>query len=208
MRTIEKLRAAFSTEQFSSIDATNILGIGTQNRLVRLVKNKEIERLKNGLYVFSPKNQNNPINKLVLANLLFGPSYVSLESAFEYYGLIPERVFNVTSVTAKRTKNFDTLIGSFIYRKIPKECFAYGIRYISSANGHFTIASKEKAILDKLYLDLPKSSSAFDYLRDSLRIEEEDLVKLDKALLNDLSTRYSSKKFEVEIKNLNNAINQ
>jgi len=202
MRSLDQLRSAIPTEQFSSIDASHIFGVGAQNRLGRLVESEDLERLRNGLYVFSLKNQKKSINKFVLANLMFGPSYISLESAFEYYGLIPERVFNVTSVTAKRTKCFDTPMGSFLYRKIPKESFCLGVKYVSSANGNFTIATKEKAIADKLYLDLPKSVSALDFLVGSLRFEEDDFAKLDKALLLSLSTQYSSNKLTTEIKNL------
>lgn len=137
MRSIELLRNNIPTELFSSIEAEHILGHGAQNRLCRLVESHELNRIKNGIYTFSQKNQKKSLNNYLLANTIYGPSYVSLESALEYYSMIPERVFNVTSITPKRTKNFNTPLGSFIYRKIPIESFSVGIKSNTSANGTF-----------------------------------------------------------------------
>jgi len=73
-----------------------------------LLKQGKIIRVKKGLYVFGSELAQQPFLKETLANLIYGPSYISLEYALAFYGLIPERVEEVTSVTNKRNKSFNT----------------------------------------------------------------------------------------------------
>ena len=72
-----------------------------------------IVRIKKGLYVFGESLRRKPYSRELLANLIYGPSYLSLEWALQYYGLIPERVEALTSVTTGRSRKFSTPAGLF-----------------------------------------------------------------------------------------------
>jgi len=81
-------------------------------------------RVKRDLYVVSPKVHNQEISLELVANHLYRPSYISLETALSYYGLIPERVYSVRSVCTKLYKNYETPLGNFEYIKVPENYFS------------------------------------------------------------------------------------
>lgn len=117
-------------------------------QLSRFEKRGLLKRIKRGFYCFDERQ----IDELVLANQLYQPSYVSLETALNFYGLIPDVSQMVTSVTLTTTKRVVTEFGSFSYTKIKPELF-FGFRKLeSSGRGvFFQIAEKEKALLDYFY---------------------------------------------------------
>src|SRR4030066_379589 len=90
-----------------------------RNRISDLLRQGIIIRIKKGLYVFGDKSRRDPYSKELLANLVYGPSYVSLDFALAYHGLIPERVEAQTSVTPIRSRRFATPVGLFISRQDP-----------------------------------------------------------------------------------------
>jgi len=143
-----------------------------------LLKKGKIIRVKKGLYVFGPELAREPYSKEVLANLIYGPSYISLEYALSFYGLIPERVEAVTSVTNKRKKLFNTPVGVFSYRYINPSFYSYGITLHEVDKYHsILIASKEKALSDMIYFS-DKMTDKFQmekYLFEDLRINVEEL---------------------------------
>ena len=102
----------------------------------------------------------------MVANKIYEPSYVSLESALAYYGVIPETVFGVTSVSSRKTKQYDSTWGIFSYRSV-KPQYMIGYQVIESGAGNkFKIACLEKALLDYLYLNSGIQSMAdFEELR-------------------------------------------
>jgi predicted transcriptional regulator of viral defense system len=88
----------------------------------------------------------------MLANKVYEPSYISLESALAYYGVIPESVLGVTSISSRKTKQYETGWGVFSYRSVQPQLMI-GYQVIENAPGKkFKIAILEKAILDYLYL--------------------------------------------------------
>ena len=89
-----------------------------RDRITKLLESEVIIRIKKGLYCFSEDFRKEPVSREYLANLIYGPSYVSLDYALSYYGLIPERVNIVTSVTTKRSCDFHTPLGVFSYRML------------------------------------------------------------------------------------------
>ena len=206
MRPIHELRQVISTEHFPSAALTGILEKKSpaaksmtqrtqQNMTIhRMIKAGEIVRVKRGLYVFGQAYQKQALSMFSLGNLVYGPSYVSLESALSFYGLIPEFVPVVTSAITKNTKKFKTTIGSFNYRKIPTEVFPIGVHAHEGQSGNFLIAIKEKALLDKIYLDGPRVDLA-RFTIESLRMEIEDLQALNRKSLLLIAERYSSKTF-------------
>lgn len=158
-----------------------------RNKIQRLIKNGEIIRIKKGLYIRG-NNHENYIDKKIIANLIYGPSYISLEYALSYWGLIPERVEEVTSINNKRNKSFKTPLGVFSYRYLPTNKFNIGVDLIQANQLYFFIATKEKALCDKLYFSskLPNQQELIIYLEDDLRIDMYELEELNKQLLLEL----------------------
>ena len=110
-----------------------------RNKIRNLCISGDLIQVKKGLYVASPLPGRPPaVSPLALAALIYGPSYVSLESALAHHGLIPERVDEITSVTCKRAKRFQTPLGRFTYRPVNESAFSYGVGLQSVEGGAST----------------------------------------------------------------------
>jgi predicted transcriptional regulator of viral defense system len=162
-------------------------------KINEMLKNGKIIRVKKGLYVFGTELAEQPYAKETLANLIYGPSYISLEYALAFYGFIPERVEAITSITNKRNKSFDTPVGYFSYRYINPDIYSYGVTLSEIDNYHsILIASSEKAIADILYFNtrFVDESELEKYLLDNLRIESESLSGLNLKNVSNLAKLY------------------
>src|ERR1700686_148867 len=114
----------------------------------------DIVRVKKGLYILGESLRRGAFCRELLANLIYGPSYVSLEYALHYHGLTPERVETVTSVTCGRARAFETPVGAFSYRMIPLEALRTGMDRVELDGGRsFLIAIPEKALADRIVSD-------------------------------------------------------
>lgn len=168
-----------------------------RNKIQALLKSKALIRVKKGIYVFGEKAKQEPYSKEVLANLIYGPSAISLEYALAYYGLIPERVEVVTSISNQRYKKFDTPVGFFEYYFLPSSKYHYGITQIEiTPSKHFLIAIKEKALADVLMLrtdTLETENDLFTYLIENLRIDESELKSLNYKTIAMLANIYKNK---------------
>lgn len=160
-------------------------------KLTRDVKAGKLIKIKRGLYETNP---NTPA--YYLANFIYGPSYISFDFALSYYGLIPERVETVTCATFNKNKKkvYDTPFGTLIYRDVPERVFPLYVNIIEENGYSFHLATKEKALSDKLYtlnpvknIEQMKMLLLFD-----LRIDEEELKKLDIDVIENLSEIYHS----------------
>src|SRR3989338_2198082 len=113
---------------FTDLDLINLIG-GSDDKRYGLVKracaSDGIVRIKKGLYCLSPKYQRRKINLYQLAQYIYGPSYVSMESALSYHGWIPEAVHTLTSACVKKSRDFMTPLGAFNFRRVPS-AFFYG----------------------------------------------------------------------------------
>lgn len=159
-----------------------------RSKLTRLLKSDALIRIKKGLYVLGNRFKLRPYCLELLANLIYGPSYVSLERALQIYGLIPEHVEVVTSVTSKVSKEFRTPIGNFLYAHCHPSNYSVGVTTMSfSDNDRALIATPEKALTDMLTIRRGKVTSIEQInqiLLEDLRIEEEDLLALDFKLIS------------------------
>jgi hypothetical protein len=149
-------------------------------------------RVRRGLYVVSDQIAGAGPSGCLLANHVYGPSYVSLETAMEFHGMIPEAVYSFESVTTGHPKEYSTPYGRFRYRRLPQRYFSLGIRMAATADGQsFLVASPEKALCDHFVttkgLQARSRSSLLSYLVDFMRIDEEALAGLDAALLHECS---------------------
>lgn len=146
--------------------------------------------------MFGSKASQKPASLEVLANLIYGPSAISLHYALNYYGLIPERVHTVTSITNKRNKQFTTPLGEFTYHYLSPEKYAIGIDLLETANKtHFLIATREKALCDLIALETQNicfhsEHDVEHFLFDDLRIDDIELLKLDKNQMIEIADVY------------------
>lgn len=133
-----------------------------KNALPRWQKKDYLNKIRNGLYHLTNRPIEGKDALSFVANKIYSPSYISLESALSYYGFIPEGVFTTTSISTLRTRKFTTPVGNFSYQTIKKELF-FGYRLLSYKNYHYKIATPAKAFFDFLYLNPQMKSEAEFY---------------------------------------------
>jgi predicted transcriptional regulator of viral defense system len=198
----ELLRLLYPAGYLTDANISDLVGesAGKFNKIRLLVKKGVLTKLRRGFYVVGRDYRKSPLNEFVISNHLYGPSYVSLESALSFYGLIPEAVYEITAINPKRAKEYKTPIGRFSFRKIPESVFSMSLES-QNRSGHFIIASAEKALVDKLYLDAPRDISP-SYLTDALRVDEIALADLDWKHIVELGPYYS-KSFGQALEELN-----
>jgi len=195
-----KLKKALKTSAFTHEEIAYLLKNEVSNinaKISYMVKQEVLIRLKKGLYTFSELYQDNSVDIISIANRLYTPSYVSFDYALSYYGLIPERVYEVTSATLHAKKIFETPLGRFSYRPIPMDVYALGVDWLyDDSNGGKFIATPEKALCDKIRGDRGvgrlKQEKMREYLLYDLRIEWEALMELDVALIDEIAKKYKS----------------
>lgn len=127
-----------------------IPGFNNMN-LIYWQKKKFLNKIRNGWYCFT-ETAINEEKKYAIANKIYQPSYISMETALSYYGFIPEAVFKIISVSTLKTNEFSTGLGVFLYHKIKPNLF-WGYHINNLAGSAYKIATPEKAILDFLYLN-------------------------------------------------------
>lgn len=143
-----------------------------------------LESVKRGFYIAGRNTTITRPERSLIANHLYGPSYVSMEAALMHYGLIPERVYTITSMTTKTSKSFRTPGGLYTYTYLPLPYYSFGLKTaVVNVNQQIIIATPEKALADKIAttpgIILRSMSSARDYLTEDLRIELSDLRNFD-----------------------------
>lgn len=169
-----------------------------RDKVTALFRQGVIVRVKKGLYIYGDDYRKRPFSRELLANLIYGPSYVSLDYALAYHGLIPERVSAVTSVTPKRGKRFETPVGMFVYRRAPQGSFYLGMDRVEQKDFSFLIATPERALADKLRDDrgggIRSRSEIKSYLFENLRLNQSLFLKMDVELFRQLSEALASRK--------------
>lgn len=122
-----------------------------KNNLGRWVKKGYIIKLRNGFYCF-PEYISMPQIALYIANQIYKPSYISLHTVLSFYGLIPESVSQITSVSGMKTNNYQNSFGNFTYHQVHPDYY-FGYEQKSMQDGRMIqMAYPEKAILDLFYL--------------------------------------------------------
>ncbi len=168
-----------------------------RNNFVRWVKKGLLLRLRQGYYTF-PEYKSKPDFSLFFANRIYRPSYISLHTALAFYGMIPEAIVQITSVTSLKTASFRNEFGEYEYKSIKKELmFGYDIKPL--ANGQsLQLARPEKALLDLLYL-YPFYNTEQEM--EDLRLDEYFLQdKLNLPLLEDYLLKFKSKALQKRVK--------
>jgi len=183
MKAILHIRQSIKQDVFDYTQLMDALKAYRKPRDVvsSLIRKGYIIRVRKGLYFFGPIWQKEPVSHEILANLIYGPSVISLEYALAWYGLIPERVDMFTSITTGRSRFFDTPAGQFSYVHISEKRFAFGITLQTGSSLNWMITEPLKALADKVWTDKrfqPVSYASYaDYLFEDLRIDEAVLGK-------------------------------
>lgn len=179
------------------------------DKISEWVKSKELISIRRGLYIPGPETELPVPEPFLIANHLRGPSYVSLEASLSYWGFIPERVYEITSVTTKTAKKYDTPAGRFSYQHLSSPYYSFGIESIQlTPKQTALIASREKAVCDKVILTsgvtLRSTRQTKDFLLEDLRMDETLLQKLDTKIIHSwLSDAPKKSSLEMLIKTLN-----
>ena len=160
------------------------------NKVSALEKKGDIIRLKQGLYVSHPENSGQLLSMELMANHIYGPSYVSLHYALRYYGLIPERVYTVSSMTTKHSRVFYTPLARYEYVHVDENVFPIGIKEETLENGvSFMIATPEKALCDLIsnipYLNLRYKKELMIWLEEDMRFDMDELFHFDTKILRE-----------------------
>ncbi|NDW12482.1 hypothetical protein D0T50_06205 [Bacteroides sp. 214] len=155
-----------------------------RNKIANLEQAGKIIRLKRGMYVVSPEVSKQLLSLELIANHIYGPSYVSMESALRYYGLIPEQVYTVRSLTTNRSKSFENSIANFEYITTNDAYYAIGIKQETIENRYtFLIATPEKALCDMItttpHLRIQSEKALVAYLKEDLRFDMSSLEVID-----------------------------
>lgn len=200
---MESLRRLISREEFdypALMDALSSYA-NPRAKVTGLLRRGDIIRVKKGLYIFGEHLRRQPYSRELLANLIYGPSFVSLEFALSYHGLIPERVEAVTSVTTKRPKNFDTPVGRFVYRQTPQRSFRLGMDRAVLDEVSFLIATPERSIADTLRSSrgrpIRTQADAAGFLFDDLRVDPGGFEELDPNVLHEMASALRSRKIAI-----------
>lgn len=154
-----------------------------RHKIASLEKSGDLMRLKKGLYVVSPNVSKKFLSTELIANHIYGPSYVSFESALRYYGLIPESVYGVKSATTKRSRIFENSIAKFSYTYCNEDYYSIGVRQEERDGFTVLIATPEKALCD-LIAYTPNLRPRFkvsmlQFLEDDLRLDMDEFYKMN-----------------------------
>ena len=162
-----------------------------RDKIRGLLRDKDIVRIKKGLYVLG-NEYNKPYNKFVLANLIYGPSYITAQTAMAFWNMIPERVELTISMTMKRKKQFETPVGKFSYLYCPKNVFNIGVRLEDTGDQKsFLIASPEKALCDMTAMQthIATKREMKEFL-ELMRLDDSVSKNFDLSLLEEITTGY------------------
>ena len=170
-----------------------------RNNLTRWCRRGLLVKLRNQYYAF-PEYRQMPDFSRYVANRIYSPSYISLHSALSFYGMIPEEVVQLTSVTTLKTARFENDFGTFHYQNVKTPFyFGFEIKTMQSGRG-LLFATPEKALLDLLYLN-PYYKTEQDM--EELRLDEDFMQnELNMERLNSYLSKIKSKTLEQKVKRL------
>ena len=173
----------------ASVDGTDFSRHGL---IKRAMSAGEILNIRRGLYCLAPEFQKKPVSVYSLAQRIYGPSYISMETALGHHGWIPEAVYACTCASFGNSKEFETPLGVFSYKRVPQQIFFLGVERCNDESGNvFFMASPAKALVDYLYIH-QLNWMGIDEPIGSLRIDEDELACVTEKELEALLDNYSN----------------
>lgn len=166
-----------------------------RDKISLMLRRGEIVRIRKGLYVRS-REFGGRIEPVEVAGAIYGPSYVSLEYALSVYGIIPEAVRAVTSMTIRRTKAYQTPISSFLYKHIPAGAFSVGVSVERRSSVGFMIATAEKAVCDKVACGsgIRTLREIESFVVEDQRMDTDEIARFSLELLRDIERAYDMRR--------------
>lgn len=158
--------------------------VDTRGKIARMIESGELIQLRRGLYA-----TRRDLDPLALAGSIYGPSYISFETALSYHGLIPEAVYEVTSATPRRPKEFENRFGRFRFRRVPQRVYPIGVERVVESEIPFLIASPTKALCDRIALEA-RMRSMRDVRRWAQLMRIDPDTDLDTTVLAACAERY------------------
>lgn len=160
---------------------------GINNKVCHLCEEGALIRLKRGLFVVTPGEDDERLCLGLIANHIYSPSYVSMQTALRFYGLIPEGVQTIQSMTVNHTKSFNTPLGMFTYTETPRDGFATGVTQVTYSGATFVIATPERALCDTVAnsagVNIRYKIEAEKYITEDLRLDMDAFCEMDPEIL-------------------------
>jgi len=157
-----------------------------RGKIARMIDQGKLFSLRRGLYATRPD-----IHPYCLASSMYGPSYISFETALSYHGLIPEAVYEITSATLKRPTSFENHFGCFRYLTVPEPVYALGIERITEFDIPFLIASPTKALCDRIARE-PHIRSMSDVIKWAQMMRLDTAMQIDPTVLRCCAANHKS----------------
>lgn len=157
----------------------------------RSIKEGYLTPIRRDFYLIKQSLNKTLLDNFEIAPIIYGPAYISFESALSYHGWIPEAVRSITCASSKKSKEFDTPIGIFSYQHIPVKAFSLGVNQYKNEQATLFIADPWKALADMIYAHKKHWKTLNDLSLD-LRIENESFEHSEKKLLEELILEYPS----------------
>ena len=152
-------------------------------KVANLEKEGRIIRLKRGMYVVNPNESGKLLSLGLIGNVLYGPSYVSMLTALREYGLIPERVEVIESMTTHLTVSFENPVGTFEYHHCARDYYSIGITQREEEEVTYLIATPEKALCDYIVctprLPLRFIKDTYIFLEEDLRLDMDAFMEMN-----------------------------
>ena len=190
---------------FSRLEVASWLGgsVARQHGLLhRALAAGEVVHIHRNLYCLAARYLDRKIDPLALAQRVYGPSYVSLETALSYHGWIPEAVHAITSVSLARSREYDSPLGRFSFTHVPQQTLYVQVTRVRKETGEsFLLAEPIKALADYVYVHRCLWDSAQPVVR-SLRVDPAMLSSVDPRALEELQSNYRSRRVRRFLKGL------
>lgn len=173
--------------------------------LKRACQKGDLIRVRKGLYLLGEGKRKSHYNSFVIANYMVGPSYVSLESALSFYGLIPEAVYTTTSVTAKVGSEVETPVGQYSFSYLKTDYFNFGFYQLKDGDHKYLIATPLKALMDYIVLK-KKEYKSVEEVEEDLRFDFDEFLTykkfVNKKKINEMLKVYKSYRLQVILKDM------
>jgi hypothetical protein len=194
-----------ATVTFTRLEVASWLGGSAARQhglLNRALRAGEVVHIHRNLYCLAPKYLNRKIDPLALAQRMYGPSYISLETALSYHDWIPEAVHAITSVSSARSREYDTPLGRFSFTHVPQQTLYVQVARVQKESGEsFLLAEPIKALADYVYVHRCRWDSAQPVVQ-SLRVDRAMLSNVDPSALEELQSNYRSRRVRRFLKGL------
>lgn len=203
---LEKTIRELPSDYITAAELATILPVNDNARyaqIKRALAQGYLIRLRRGVYRRAGYLERTKAHPFEVAQHLYWPSYISLESALSFHGLIPEAVYNTTCVTTQRSKSFDNNLGVYDYKRLPEMDFFIDVKRIQEQQSVYFIANPWKALCDFVYCYNMKWEGLSPAV-ESLRLDLDEMPGLENELGKQLIKYYSNGRVTVFLEGILN----